>query len=158
MEVLRRLFDLNMPHKKKCFMHSLIQLTILLSLIGVRMDIDSYLNSSFNSPVIEIDGGLSSAFVQLFHHYRDITAGPHVHRKCPELEDYLTSQRLLNEVRALGSPFRFSTRLSAWLVHLVPNGVELEEDQNNNGNAGDEDSSDESREFDNHPVSFSPLR
>ncbi|KAJ8365971.1 hypothetical protein SKAU_G00148020 [Synaphobranchus kaupii] len=32
-------------------------------------------------------------------------------------------RRLLHEVRALGSP-RFPTRLSAWLVHLVPAAAE----------------------------------
>ncbi|MCJ8746546.1 hypothetical protein PDJAM_G00143140 [Pangasius djambal] len=143
-----------MQHMKKCFMDGLIQLAILLSLIGVRVNIDSYLNNPFNSPLIEIDGGTSSAFVETpFHHYRDIAAGHHVHRKCPELEDYFTSRRLLNEVRTLCSPVRFHTRLSAWLVHLVPNGAEPEEAQDNNAYAGDEDSSDETRgnESDNHP-------
>lgn len=137
-------------------MDGLVQLTILLSLIGVRVDIGSYLNSPFSSPLIEIDGGPSSAFVQTpFHHYRDIAAGHHVHPKCPELEDYFTSRRLLNEVRALGSPVRFPTRLSAWLVHLVPNGVDPKEAQDNNGYAGDEDSTGEAHEneSDNHPVS-----
>ncbi|MCI4392321.1 hypothetical protein PGIGA_G00144710 [Pangasianodon gigas] len=143
-----------MQHMKKCFMDGLIQLAILLSFIGVRVNLDSYLNNPFNSPLIEIDGGPSSAFVQTpFHHYRDIAAGHHVHPKCPELEDYFTSRRLLNEVRTLCSPVRFHTRLSAWLVHLVPNGAEPEEAQDNNAYAGDEDSSDETRgnESDNHP-------
>ncbi|KAB5531148.1 hypothetical protein PHYPO_G00137560 [Pangasianodon hypophthalmus] len=143
-----------MQHIKKCFMDGLIQLAILLSFIGVRVNIDSYLNNPFNSPLIEIDGGPSSAFVQTpFHHYRDIAAGHHVHPKCPELEDYFTSRRLLDEVRTLGSPVRFHTRLSAWLVHPVPNGAEPEEAQDNNAYAGDEDSSDETRgnESDNHP-------
>ncbi|XP_017310722.2 nuclear factor erythroid 2-related factor 3 [Ictalurus punctatus] len=143
-----------MQRTKKCFTDGLIHLTILFSLIGVRVDIDSYLNSPFNSPLIEIEGGPSSAFVQTpFNHYREIAAGRHVHTKCPELEDYFTSRRLLNEVRALGSPVSFPTRLSTWLVHLVPNGVGPEEAQDNSGYAGDEDTSDETRgnESDNHP-------
>lgn len=124
------------------------------------MDIDSYLNSTFNSPLIEIHGRPSSAFVQTpLHHHRDIATGHHVHRKCPELEDF-TGLRLFNKVRALGSPVRFPTRLSAWLVHLVPNGAEPEEAQHNTGYAGDEDLTDVSRgnEFDSHPVSCSHLR
>ncbi|XP_058233592.1 endoplasmic reticulum membrane sensor NFE2L1-like isoform X1 [Hemibagrus wyckioides] len=143
-----------MQHKKKCFMDCLIQLTILLSFIGVRVDVNSYLNSPFHSPLIEINAGQISTFVQTpFHYYRDIAAGHHVYPKCTELEDYFTSRRLLNQVRALGSPVRFPTRLSAWLLHLVPNGVEPEEPPNNNGYAGEEDSTDETRENEsyNHP-------
>lgn len=136
-------------------MDGLIQLTILLSLIGVRVDIGS---SPFNSPLIEIDGGPGSAFIQTpFHYYRDIWAGHHVHPKRPESEDYITSRGLLSEVHALGSPVRFPTRLSAWLVHLVPNGVGPEVVQDSNGYAGDEDSTDEN-ESHNHPVSCSPFR
>lgn len=105
---------------KKYFTEGLIQFTILLSLIGVRVDVDTYLSGYF-SPLIETDGGPSSAFIQTpFHHYRDTAAGHHVHPKCPELDYFFTSRRLLNEVRALGSPARFPTRVSAWLVHLVP--------------------------------------
>ncbi|XP_051992241.1 endoplasmic reticulum membrane sensor NFE2L1-like isoform X1 [Xyrauchen texanus] len=109
-----------MQHMKKYFTEGLIQFTILLSLIGVRVDVDTYLNGYY-SPLIETDGGPSSAFIQTpFHHYRDTAAGHQVHPKCPELDYYFTSRRLLNEVRALGSPARFPTRVSAWLVHLVP--------------------------------------
>lgn len=107
---------------KKYSIDGLIQFTLFLSLIGVRVDIDSYLNGRFNSLLVEIDGGSSSAFIQTpLHHYRDTEAGFHLHHKCPELEYELTSRQLLSEVRALGSPARFPTRLSAWLVHLVPN-------------------------------------
>ncbi|KAK3511708.1 hypothetical protein QTP70_015704 [Hemibagrus guttatus] len=138
-----------MQQKEKCFMDGLIQLTILLSVIGVRVDISSYLNSPFHSPLLEINGGPVSTSVQTpFHYYRDIAAGHHVHPKCPELEDYFTNRRLLNEVHALSSPVRFPTRLSAWLVHLVP-----EEAPNSTGYAGEEDSADETRENEsyNHP-------
>lgn len=145
-----------MQHTKKCFTDGLIQLTIFLSLIGVRVDIDSYLNSQFNSSLIEIDGGPSSAFIQtLFHHNRDIAVGHNVHRKCPELEDYFASRRLLSEVHALCTPVRFPTRLGAWLVHLVPNRAVPEEAQDISVYAGDTNPGDESHEneFDNHPVS-----
>ncbi|KAL7829908.1 hypothetical protein AOLI_G00307930 [Acnodon oligacanthus] len=83
----------------------------------------------------ETDGGPSSAFIQTpLHHYRDTADGYQVHPKCPEFDYHLVSRRLLNEVRALGSPARFPTRLSAWLVHLVPGGQERDEAQESSGN------------------------
>ncbi|KAL6457389.1 hypothetical protein MHYP_G00343520 [Metynnis hypsauchen] len=124
-----------MQYMKKYFTEGLIQFTILLSLIGVRVDVDSYLNGYFSPLIIETDGGPSSAFIQTpLHHYRDTADGYQVHPKCPELDYHLVSRRLLNEVRALGSPARFPTRLSAWLVHLVPGGPERDEPQENSGN------------------------
>ncbi|XP_051245897.1 nuclear factor erythroid 2-related factor 3 [Dicentrarchus labrax] len=103
---------------KKYFTDGLIQLTILLSLIGVRVDIDSYL-SGYYSPLIEINLGPSSAYTQTpFHNLRDTLDGYSVHPKCPELDYFFASRRLLDEVRTLGSP-RFPTQLNAWLVHQV---------------------------------------
>ncbi|XP_037119297.1 nuclear factor erythroid 2-related factor 3 [Syngnathus acus] len=103
---------------KKYFTEGLIQLTILLSLIGVRVDIDSYL-SGYYSPLIEINLGPSSAYTQTpFHNLRDTLGGYTVHPKCPELDSFFASRRLLEEVRNLGSP-RFPTQLNAWLVHQV---------------------------------------
>lgn len=100
---------------KKYFTEGLIQLTILLSLVGVRVDIDSYL-SGYYTPLIDINLGPSSAYIQTpFHILRD---GYGVHPKCPELDYFFASRRLLDEVRNLGSP-RFPTQLSAWLVHQV---------------------------------------
>lgn len=107
-----------MQHAKKYFSESLIQLTILLSLIGVRVDIDSYLNGYYTQ-LIEIDLGPSSAYTQTpFHNLRDTLDGYSVHPKCPELDYFFASRRLLDQVRDLGSP-RFPTQLSAWLVHQV---------------------------------------
>lgn len=103
---------------KKYFTEGLIHLTILLSLIGVRVDIDSYL-SGYDSPLIEINLGPSSAYTQTpFHNLRDTLDGYSVHPKCPELDYFFASRRLLDEVRTLGSP-RFPTQLNAWLVHQV---------------------------------------
>ncbi|TRY65757.1 hypothetical protein DNTS_005588 [Danionella cerebrum] len=117
-----------MQHMKKYFTEGLIQFTILLSLIGVRVDVDTYFSGYF-SPLIETDGGPSSAFIQTpFHHYRDTAEGHQVHPKCPELDYFFTSRRLLNEVRTLGSPGRFPTRVSAWLVHRVPDDSSEAED------------------------------
>lgn len=146
---------------KKHLVDGFIQFTIFLTLIGVRVDVDSYLNGH-NSPLIEIDGGPSSAFIQTpFHHFRDTAAGYHVHPKCPELEDYFTSRRLLSQVRALGSPIRFPTRLSAWLVQLVPNGVEPEQPHLGTSSdiTGQDEPNQESRqnEIESHVVSYSPV-
>lgn len=103
---------------KKYLTEGLIQLTILLSLIGVRVDIDSYL-SGYYTPLIEINLGPSSAYTQTpFHNLRDTLDGYSVHPKCPELDYFFAGRRLLDEVRTLGSP-RFPTQLSAWLVHQV---------------------------------------
>ncbi|XP_066531810.1 nuclear factor erythroid 2-related factor 3 [Hoplias malabaricus] len=111
-----------MHHMKKYFTEGLIQFTILLSLIGVRVDVDSYLNGYFSPLVIEADGGPSSAFIQTpLHQYRDTADGYLVHPKCPEFDSHhVWSRRLLEEVRSLGSPARFHTHLSAWLVQLEP--------------------------------------
>lgn len=96
-------------------------MTILLSLIGVRVDIDGYL-SGYYSPLTEINLGPSSAYIQTpFHSLRDNLDGYSVHPKCPELDYFFASRRLLDEVRTLGSP-RFPTQLSAWLVHQVSAG------------------------------------
>lgn len=107
-----------MQNAKKYFTEGLIQLTILLSLIGVRVDIDSYL-SGYYTPLTEINLGPSSAYIQTpFHSLRDNLDGYSVHPKCPELDYFFASRRLLDEVRTLGSP-RFPTQLNAWLVHQV---------------------------------------
>lgn len=101
-------------------------MTILLSLIGVRVDVDSYLNGYF-TPLIEINLGPSSAYTQTpFHSLRDTLDGYSVHPKCPELDYFFASRRLLDEVRSLGSP-RFPTpQLNAWLVHQVSATVKAE--------------------------------
>ncbi|XP_070702036.1 nuclear factor erythroid 2-related factor 3 [Pempheris klunzingeri] len=110
---------------KKYFTEGLIQFTILLSLIGVRVDIDSYL-SGYYSPLIEINLGPSSAYTQTpFHNLRDTLDGYSVHPKCPELDYFFASRRLLDEVRTLGSP-RFPTQLNTWLVHQVPATVQAD--------------------------------
>ncbi|XP_070295188.1 endoplasmic reticulum membrane sensor NFE2L1 isoform X2 [Salvelinus sp. IW2-2015] len=128
-----------MQNVKKYFTEGLIQFTILLSLIGVRVDVDSYWNGYY-SP-LEINDGPSSAFIQTpFHSLRDNWDGYSVHPKCPELDYFFASRRLLDEVRALGSPARFPTQLSAWLVHQVPDRSEFGEPPNStsssNVNAG----------------------
>ncbi|XP_038822578.1 endoplasmic reticulum membrane sensor NFE2L1-like [Salvelinus namaycush] len=123
-----------MQNVKKYFTEGLIQFTILLSLIGVRVDVDSYLNGSY-SP-LEINDGPSSAYIQTpFHSLRDNWDGYSVHPKCPELDYFFACRRLLDEVRALGSPIRFPTQLNAWLVHQVPDSSEFREPPNSTSNS-----------------------
>jgi len=82
------------------------------------VDIDSYL-SGYYTPLIEINLGPSLGYTQTpFHNLRDTLDGYSVHPKCPELDDFFASRRLLDEVRTLGSR-RFPTQLNAWLVHQV---------------------------------------
>uniref|UniRef100_A0A8C6T5I4 Nuclear factor, erythroid 2-like 3 n=1 Tax=Neogobius melanostomus TaxID=47308 RepID=A0A8C6T5I4_9GOBI len=117
-----------MQFAKKYLTEGLIQLTILLSLIGVRVDIDGYLNEYY-TPLIEINLGPSSAYTQTpFHSLRDTLDGYTVHPKCPELDYFFASRRLLDEVRSLGSPRRFPTpQLNAWLVHQVSSATDKAE-------------------------------
>lgn len=140
---------------KKYFTEGLIQLTILLSFIGVRVDIDSYL-SGYYPPLAEINLGPSSAYTQTpFHILRDTLDGYGVHPKCPELDYFFASRRLLHEVRTLGSP-RFHTQLSAWLVHQVSTTDKAERgpSTSNSTSAGLESPGDEARVDNEHlPVS-----
>lgn len=139
---------------KKYFTEGLIQLTILLSLIGVRVDIDSYL-SGYYSPLIEINLGPSSAYTQTpFHNLRDTLDGYSVHPKCPELDYFFASRRLLDEVRNLGSP-RFPTQLNTWLVHQVSatdqaDGGPSTTSNNTDTNSGLEGPGDEARDNGEH--------
>lgn len=138
---------------KKYLSESLIQLTILLSLIGVRVDIDSYL-SGYYTPLIEINLGPSSAYTQTpFHNLRDTLDGYSVHPKCPELDYFFASRRLLDEVRTLGSP-RFPTQLNAWLVHQVSATDKADcgpsTGDNTDTNAGIESPGDEARDDGEH--------
>ncbi|XP_008290007.1 nuclear factor erythroid 2-related factor 3 [Stegastes partitus] len=138
---------------KKYFTEGLIQLTILLSLIGVRVDIDSYL-SGYYSPLTEINLGASSAYIQTpFHILRDTLDGNSVHPKCPELDYFFASRRLLDEVRTLGSP-RFPTQLNAWLVHQVSATDKADSgpstSNNTDSNTGLESPGDEARDVSEH--------
>ncbi|XP_027488704.1 endoplasmic reticulum membrane sensor NFE2L1-like isoform X2 [Corapipo altera] len=107
---------------KKYFTEGLIQFTILLSLIGVRVDVDTYLNSQL-PPLREIILGQSSAYTQTqFHNLRNTLDGYGIHPKSVDLDYYFTARRLLNQVRALDRFQVPSTEVSAWLVHRDPEG------------------------------------
>ncbi|XP_015665923.1 endoplasmic reticulum membrane sensor NFE2L1 [Protobothrops mucrosquamatus] len=107
---------------KKYFTEGLIQFTIFLSLIGVRVDVDTYLNSHF-PPLREIFLGQSSAYTQTqFHNLRNTLDGYVIHPKSVDLDYYFTARRLLNQVRALDRFQVPTTEVSAWLVHRDPEG------------------------------------
>ncbi|XP_051894905.1 endoplasmic reticulum membrane sensor NFE2L1-like isoform X3 [Pristis pectinata] len=102
---------------KKYFTEGLIQFTILLSLMGVRVDVDSYLNAQL-PPLREIILGQSSAYTQTqFHNWRNTLGGYDLHPKSVDLDYYFTARRLLNDVRGLDRLLVPSTELNAWLVH-----------------------------------------
>ncbi|XP_072270972.1 endoplasmic reticulum membrane sensor NFE2L1 isoform X2 [Pyxicephalus adspersus] len=102
---------------KKYLTEGLIQFTILLSLMGVRVDLDSYLPSHL-PPLHEIILGPTSAYTQTqFHSLRGTSEGYGVHPKSVDLDQFFTSRRLLSRMRALDRLQVPSTELDAWLVH-----------------------------------------
>ncbi|XP_043959009.1 endoplasmic reticulum membrane sensor NFE2L1b isoform X2 [Gambusia affinis] len=106
-----------MLYLKKYFTEGLIQFTILLSLIGVRVDVDTYLSNQL-PPLREIILGPSSAYTQTqFHNLRNTLDGYGIHPKSVDLDQFFTTRRLLNEVRQLDRLSVPSTELNAWLVH-----------------------------------------
>lgn len=107
---------------KKYLTEGLLQFTILLSLIGVRVDVDTYLTSQL-PPLREIILGPSSAYTQTqFHNLRNTLDGYGIHPKSVDLDNYFTARRLLSQVRALDRFQVPTTEVSAWLVHRDPEG------------------------------------
>ncbi|XP_027984528.1 endoplasmic reticulum membrane sensor NFE2L1 isoform X2 [Eptesicus fuscus] len=107
---------------KKYLTEGLLQFTILLSLIGVRVDVDTYLTSQL-PPLREIILGPSSAYTQTqFHNLRNTLDGYGIHPKSIDLDNYFTARRLLSQVRALDRFQVPTTEVSAWLVHRDPEG------------------------------------
>ncbi|XP_072523642.1 endoplasmic reticulum membrane sensor NFE2L1b [Salminus brasiliensis] len=112
-----------MLYLKKYFTEGLIQFTILLSLIGVRVDVDTYLSNQL-PPLREIILGPSSAYTQTqFHNLRNTLDGYGIHPKSVDLDHFFAIRRLLNQVRSLDHLRVPSTELSAWLVHRDPETV-----------------------------------
>ncbi|XP_075417805.1 endoplasmic reticulum membrane sensor NFE2L1 isoform X3 [Tenrec ecaudatus] len=107
---------------KKYLTEGLLQFTILLSLIGVRVDVDTYLTSQL-PPLREIILGPSSAYTQTqFHNLRNTLDGYVIHPKSIDLDNYFTARRLLSQVRALDRFQVPTTEVNAWLVHRDPEG------------------------------------
>ncbi|XP_076855345.1 endoplasmic reticulum membrane sensor NFE2L1b isoform X2 [Brachyhypopomus gauderio] len=111
-----------MLYLKKYFTEGLIQFTILLSLIGVRVDLDTYLNGQL--PLREIILGPSSAYTQTqFHNLRNTLDGYGIHPKSVDLDHFFAIRQLLNQVHSLDHLRVPTTELSAWLVHRDPETV-----------------------------------
>uniref|UniRef100_A0A9J8A4S9 Endoplasmic reticulum membrane sensor NFE2L1 n=1 Tax=Cyprinus carpio carpio TaxID=630221 RepID=A0A9J8A4S9_CYPCA len=107
---------------KKYLTEGLIQVAILLSLAGMRVDVDPYL-----PPFSEIILGPNSALTQTqFHNLRNILDGYNLHPKSADLDGFFTARRLLNWVRSLDRLQVPAAELEAWLVHGEPeNGVSI---------------------------------
>uniref|UniRef100_A0A8C8RNY2 Uncharacterized protein n=1 Tax=Pelusios castaneus TaxID=367368 RepID=A0A8C8RNY2_9SAUR len=100
--------------RRCCSEEGLLQVTILLSLAGLRLDLDL---SLLRAPA----GSFHASWVPPGAAWLAGCSPPHP--KCPEQDwgDPASRQRLLllREVRALGGPYIPSTRVDAWLVHAV---------------------------------------
>ncbi|XP_077594489.1 endoplasmic reticulum membrane sensor NFE2L1b [Stigmatopora nigra] len=106
-----------MLYLKKYFTEGLIQFTILLSLIGVRVDVDSYLGARL-PPLREIILGPSSAYTPTqFHNLRNTLDGYGIHPKSVDLDQFFASRHLLNRVRQLDRFSVPSPEFDTWLVH-----------------------------------------
>ncbi|XP_077359466.1 endoplasmic reticulum membrane sensor NFE2L1b isoform X4 [Festucalex cinctus] len=106
-----------MLYLKKYFTEGLIQFTILLSLIGVRVDVDTYLSGQL-PPLREIILGPSSAYTPTqFHNLRNTLDGYGIHPKSVDLDQFFATRRLLNRVRQLDRLSVPSPELDTWLVH-----------------------------------------
>uniref|UniRef100_A0A8C1RTG9 Endoplasmic reticulum membrane sensor NFE2L1 n=2 Tax=Cyprinus carpio TaxID=7962 RepID=A0A8C1RTG9_CYPCA len=111
-----------MPDLKKYLTEGLIQVAILLSLAGMRVDVDPYL-----PPFSEIILGPNSALTRTqFHNLGNILDGYNLHPKSADLDGFFTARRLLNWVRSLDRLQVPAAELEAWLVHREPdNGVSI---------------------------------
>ncbi|XDV13550.1 hypothetical protein PO909_001937 [Leuciscus waleckii] len=111
-----------MPDLKKYLTEGLLQVAILLSLSGMRVDVDPYL-----PPFREIIQGPSLALTQTqFHNLQNILDGYNLHPKSVDLDGFFTARRLLSWVRSLDRLQVPAADLEAWLVHREPdNGVSI---------------------------------
>lgn len=98
-----------MLYLKKYFTEGLIQMAILLSLCGVRVDVglDSYLSPSWQEMIL----GPTSALTQTqFHNLRNRLDSQSSHPKNLDLDGFFTTRRLLGW---LHSPDRMQVRRGA---------------------------------------------
>ncbi|XP_042360438.1 endoplasmic reticulum membrane sensor NFE2L1a isoform X2 [Plectropomus leopardus] len=109
-----------MLYLKKYFTEGLIQMAILLSLCGVRVDVglEPYLPPSWQEMIL----GQSSALTQTqFHNLRNrMEDGHDLHPKSVDLDGFFTARRLLGWVRSLDRLQVPHAELEAWLVQREP--------------------------------------
>ncbi|XP_044038075.1 endoplasmic reticulum membrane sensor NFE2L1a [Siniperca chuatsi] len=109
-----------MLHLKKYFMEGLIQMAILLSLCGVRVDVglEPYLPPSWHEMIL----GPTSALTQTqFHNFRNSLEDAHgLHPKSVDLDGFFTARRLLGWVHSLDRLQVPHAELETWLVQQEP--------------------------------------
>lgn len=109
-----------MLYLKKYFTEGLIQMAILLSLVGVRVDVglEPYLPPSLHEMIL----GPTSALTQTqFHNLRNrMEDGQDLHPKSVDLDGFFTARRLLGFVRSLDRLQVPQAELETWLVQREP--------------------------------------
>ncbi|XP_020341955.1 endoplasmic reticulum membrane sensor NFE2L1 [Oncorhynchus kisutch] len=104
---------------KKYFTEGLIQVAILFSLVGVRVDVGPYL-----PPWNEMILGPTSALTQTqFHNLHNQLDGQDLHPKSIDLDGFFTARRLLGWVRSLDRLRVPSSELETWLVRREPDAL-----------------------------------
>ncbi|XP_074551904.1 endoplasmic reticulum membrane sensor NFE2L1a [Halichoeres trimaculatus] len=109
-----------MLYLKKYFTEGLIQMAILLSLCGVRVDVglETYLPPSWQEMIL----GPTSALTQTqFHNLRNrLEDGQDLHPKSVDLDGFFTARRLLGFVHSLDRLQIPNAELETWLVQREP--------------------------------------
>ncbi|KAK2832768.1 hypothetical protein Q5P01_016657 [Channa striata] len=109
-----------MLYVKKYFTEGLIQMAILLSLCGVRVDVglEPYLPPSWHEMIL----GPTSALTQTqFHNLRNSLEDGHgLHPKNVDVDSFFTARRLLGWVRSLDRLHVPPAGLETWLVQREP--------------------------------------
>ncbi|CAB1429385.1 unnamed protein product [Pleuronectes platessa] len=111
---------------KKYFTEGLIQVAILLSLCGVRVDVEleTYLPPSLQEMIL----GQTSALTQTqFHNLRNhLEDGHGLHPKNVDLDGFFTTRRLLGWVRSLDRLQIPHAELETWLVQREPDPLTID--------------------------------
>ncbi|XP_012991482.3 endoplasmic reticulum membrane sensor NFE2L1 [Esox lucius] len=110
-----------MVYLKKYFTEGLIQVAILLSLVGNKIDVGPYL-----PPWHEMILGPTSTLAQTrFHNLRNQLDGRDIHPKSVDLDGFLTARRLLGWVRSLDCLHVSGSELETWLVRREPDALAM---------------------------------
>ncbi|XP_062263136.1 endoplasmic reticulum membrane sensor NFE2L1a [Platichthys flesus] len=112
---------------KKYFTEGLIQVAILLSLCGVRVDVEleTYLPPSLQEMIL----GQTSTLTQTqFHNLRNhLEDGHDLHPKNVDLDGFFTTRRLLGWVRSLDRLQIPHSELETWLVQREPDPLTIDQ-------------------------------
>ncbi|XP_029365276.1 endoplasmic reticulum membrane sensor NFE2L1a isoform X2 [Echeneis naucrates] len=115
-----------MLYQKKYFTEGLIQMAILLSLCGVKVDVglESYLSRSWHEMIL----GPTSALTQTqFHNLRNrLEDGNGLHPKNMDLDGFFMARRLLDWVRSLDRVQVPHAELETWFVQTETDPLPME--------------------------------